>query len=249
MRFESKTAVVTGAGRGIGEAYATALAAEGAKVVVAELDRDNGERVAKEIEQAGGSAMFAEVDVSAEESAQSCAEATLAAFGRVDILVNNAAIYGDMELNSLLDVPLDYYKRFMAVNMDGALIMTRAFREALVADGGGVILNQSSTAAYMGAGYYGIAKLALNGITQTCARELGHAGVRVNAIAPGPTDTEATRTTVPEGLMRPILAQMPISRLGDVDEIVAAALFLVSDEASFVTGQVFNIDGGQIMKL
>lgn len=249
MRFEGKVAVVTGSGQGIGEAYAKQLAAEGARVVVAELNSEQGERVAKEIEQAGGAAIFVETDVADEASANAMADAATTAFDGIDLLINNAAIYGGMEMHSLLDVPLDYYRKFMSVNMDGALIVTRAVRKSMIERGGGAILNQSSTAAYMGAGYYGIAKLALHGITHTLARELGSRGVRVNAIAPGPVNTEATRSSVPEPLLDQIIATMPISRLGEPDDMIGPALFLLSDEARFITGHVLNVDGGQIMRV
>lgn len=247
-RFQGKVAVVTGAGKGIGEAYAKGLAAEGAAVVVAEIDPEGGERVAKEIEHSGGSARFVRTDVASEESTLAMADDVASAFGGCDLLVNNAAIYGGMRMDTLLTVPWDYYERFMSVNMNGALLVTRALWQQMAERGGGSIVNQSSSAAWMAAGYYGTAKLALHGITQSLARELGPRNIRVNAIAPGPTDTEATRETVPEVFLKQILQAMPISRLGTVDDMVAAAIFLLSDEASFITGHVLNVDGGQIMR-
>jgi 3-oxoacyl-[acyl-carrier protein] reductase len=176
------------------------------------------------------------------------AEAARQAFGGIDLLVNNAAIYHGMKLAGLLNVEWDYYRRFMGVNMDGALLCTRACWRAMQERGGGAIVNQSSTAAWMAAGYYGIAKLALHGITQSLARELGPHKIRVNAIAPGPTDTEATRTVVPKGILPQILASMPLPRMGQPEDLVGACLFLLSDEAAWITGQVLNVDGGQIMR-
>jgi 3-oxoacyl-[acyl-carrier protein] reductase len=249
MRFDGKVAVVTGAGRGIGEAYAKALAREGAHVVVAELDSDAGERVAKEIEQAGGTAVSVRTDVSSEDSTLAMAQAGIETFGGLDYLVNNAAIYGGMELYGLTTMPMDYWDKFMSVNMTGAVLCTRAVYASMAERGGGAVVNQSSTAAWMGAGYYGIAKLALHGITQSFARELGPMGIRVNALAPGPTDTEATRSTVPAEIIDQLLATMPLARMGTPDDMADACLFLLSDDARWITGHVLNVDGGQIMRV
>ena len=248
MQFQNKVAIVTGSAGGIGEAYAKALAAAGAAVVVADVKKDEGHRVVDEITKAGGTALFSEVDVSSNGSTRAMAEATVRRFGGIDYLVNNAAIYGGMKLASLLTVDWDYYAKFMDVNMNGALRCVRACYESMRERGGGVIVNQSSTAAWMGAGYYGIAKLALNGITQSLARELGPMKIRINAIAPGPTDTEATRSVVPEFMLKQLIAQMPLGRQGTPADLVGTLLFLLSDEAAWITGQVINVDGGQIMR-
>ena len=248
MRFKDKVAIVTGAGQGIGETYAKALAAEGARVVVAEINEDQGKRVAAEIGRAGGVATFVRVDVASPESTQAMAAATTAAFGGIDFLVNNAAIYHGMQIAPLIAVDWNYYKRFMDVNMHGALLCVRACFETMAQRGGGAIVNQSSTAAWMAIGYYGIAKLALNGLTQSLARELGPLNIRVNAIAPGPTDTEATRSIVPEPILKQLLAQMPLNRMGTPADLVGTCLFLLSDASAWMTGQVLNVDGGQIMR-
>ncbi|MHC4137550.1 MAG: SDR family oxidoreductase [Planctomycetota bacterium] len=216
MRFESKVAVVTGGGQGIGEGYAKALAKEGASVVIAELAEAQGERVAREISASGGEAVFVKTDVSSEDS-------TLA--------MGRAAV-----------------EAFMSVNMDGCVLATRAVHESMAERGGGAIVNQSSSAAWMGAGYYGIAKLAMHAITHSLARELGPKNIRVNAIAPGPTDTEATRKVVPDFIRDSILATMPLPRMGEVSDMVNACLFLLSDESSWITAQILAVDGGQIMR-
>lgn len=247
MRFSGKVAIVTGAGQGIGEHYATALAAEGAAVVVAEIAEESGHRVAAEMVASGGQALFVRTDVADEQSTRAAVAAAVAAFGGVDFLVNNAAIYAGMLRAPWMEVPLDYYRRFMEVNMNGVLLMARAVFPAMVERGGGVIINQSSTAAYGAGGYYGLAKLAVNGLTIGLAKELGAKNIRVNGIAPGPTDTMATQSSVPPAIIQHLLSAMPLGRMGQTQDIVNACLFLLSDEASWVTGQTWCIDGGQTL--
>ncbi|CAB4750433.1 unannotated protein [freshwater metagenome] len=249
MRFENKVAVVTGAAQGIGEAYAKALAAEGAKVVVADLNTEAGEQVAKQVEADGGTAMFVRTDVSSHESAAAMVEAVTAAYGGIDLLVNNAAIYGEMAFDLLISVDWDYYRKFMSVNMDGALVMTRAVYPSMQQRGGGAIVNQSSTAAYLYSGFYGLAKVGVNGLTQQLAHELGGMRIRVNAIAPGPTDTEATRVQAGDAAKDIVRNSLALKRMGRVEDMVGACLYLLSDEASWVTGQILAVDGGQTFRL
>jgi NAD(P)-dependent dehydrogenase (short-subunit alcohol dehydrogenase family) len=246
-RFDGKIAIVTGAAQGIGEAYARALAADGASVVVADQSSDLGEQVAKSIEADGGTATFVHVDVADPDSTRAMADATVEQYGGIDLLVNNAAIYGDMKFDVLIGVDWDYYRTFMSVNMDGALLCTRAVFRSMRDRGGGAIVNQSSTAAWTYAGFYGLAKVGVNGLTQQLAHELGSMNIRVNAIAPGPIDTEATRTTVGD-LVKPIVAQLAIKRMGTPDDLVGMCLFLLSDEARWVTGQIINVDGGLVFR-
>ena len=246
--IEGKVAIVTGAGGGIGEAYAKALAAEGAKIAIAEIVKENGERVAEEIRSSGGAAAFVEVDVGSEASTKAMAEAVIAEFGGIDFLVNNAAIFGNMKLDSLLHVDLDYYKQFMNVNLDGALLCTRACYRSMEERGGGAIVNQSSTASWMGVGYYGLSKAATNGLTHCLSKELGPMNIRVNAIAPGPTDTEAFANQVPEAYREQLVASLSLPRLGQPGDMASACVFLLSDAASWVTGQIFAVDGGHIVR-
>jgi NAD(P)-dependent dehydrogenase (short-subunit alcohol dehydrogenase family) len=204
-RFTDKVAIVTGAAQGIGEAYARGLAREGASVVVADLHEERGKAVAADV---GG--LFVRTDVSDPGSAAACAEAAVAAYGGIDLLVNNAAIYGDMEFDLLVNVDWDYYRRFMSVNLDGALVMTRACYPQMQARGGGAVVNQSSTAAWLYSGFYGLAKAG--------------------------------------GAARELVKGMALKRLGQPEDMVGACLFLLSDEAAWVTGQVLNVDGGQVFR-
>ncbi|SFF58463.1 SDR family oxidoreductase [Streptomyces mirabilis] len=244
MRFQDKVAIVTGAGQGIGEGYARALAAEGARVVVAELNEEQGERVAKEI---GDAALFVKVDVADPASAEAMAAAVMAEFGRIDYLVNNAAIFHSMRRDGLTTVPLDYLNRFLQVNLMGALHCTRAVVPHLPE--GGAIVNQSSTAAWLGGGYYGLAKAGINSLTASLAAELGGKNIRVNGIAPGPTDTDATRSIVPKEFQEQMTNSLAIKRMGTPEDLAPAVLFLLSDEARWLTGQVVSVDGGQVVRL
>lgn len=246
-RFTDRTAIVTGGAQGIGEAYARALAAEGANVVVADLNADAGEQVAKQIVADGGSAAFLPVDVADADSAVELAARTVETFGGIDHLVNNAAIYGGMKLDLLLTVPWDYYKKFMSVNLDGALNVTRAVWPHMRRKGGSIV-NQSSTAAWLYSGFYGLAKVGVNGLTQQLAVELGGNNIRINAIAPGPIDTEATRTVTPGNMVADMVGKLPLERMGTPADLVGMCLFLLSDEAGWVTGQIFNVDGGQVIR-
>jgi NAD(P)-dependent dehydrogenase (short-subunit alcohol dehydrogenase family) len=217
------------------------------RVVVADVNDEQGERVAKEIEADGGRAVFMHTDVSSADSASAMAHRTVAELGGIDGLVNNAAIYGTMQFDLLVTVDWDYYRKFMSVNMDGALVTTRAVYPHLKARGGGSIVNQSSTAAYLYSGFYGLAKAGINSLTQQLAHELGGMGIRVNAIAPGPTDTEATRLQAGDA-SKELVKQLAIKRMGRPQDMVGACMFLLSDEASWVTGQILAVDGGQVFR-
>lgn len=247
MDFNGKTIIITGAGGGIGEGYALACAGRGMNVVIAELNEEGGQRVADAINADGGSALFVKTDVGSESSAQACAKATVEKFGAINYLINNAAIFGDMKIEGYMNVEMDYLEKFMRINAHGCVIMTRAVVEHMTAAGGGAIVNQSSTAAWMSTGFYGVAKLAVNGITQSIANELGWRKIRVNAIAPGPTDTGALAKTAGD-YAKEMIKSMPIKRLGTPEDMANAALFLLSDEASWITGHILNVDGGQFMR-
>jgi 3-oxoacyl-[acyl-carrier protein] reductase len=246
--FAGKVAIVTGAGRGIGRAYAEGLAAAGASVVAADIDEVGATDTVKSINAGGGIAAAVRVDIADNDSVNAMAERATEQFGGIDFLVNNAAIFGGMKLDFLLTVDWDYLRRFLEVNLLGALVCTRACYQPMALRGGGAIVNQSSTAAYLYAGYYGWAKSGINSLTQQLAHELGSMNIRVNAIAPGPTDTDAARSVVPDDYMRQLLSSLALKRQGTPEDLVGMCLFLCSDEARWVTGHVFNVDGGQVMR-
>ncbi|QUT06726.1 SDR family oxidoreductase [Sphingobium phenoxybenzoativorans] len=249
MQFKNKVAVVTGAGGGIGEGYAMRLASEGAAVAIADIDEEGGERVAKAINAAGGNAIFYHCDVSSPSDATALAQAVEAHLGGADFLVNNASIFGKIEYIPLMDVDLDYYLKVQSVNMNGALIMTRAIAPLIERRGGGAIVNQTSTAAWVkNGGYYGVFKLAMNGLTTNLAMELGPRNIRVNAIAPGPVGTPAMLATVDPDMIEGIIQGGAVKRIGRVEDMADACVFLLSDQSSWISGQILAVDGGFIMR-
>ena len=243
MRFQDQVVIVTGAARGLGRRYAERFAEEGAKVVVADL-RDDVDIAAKEITDAGGTAIAVQVDVNDVAATQQMADDAVAAFGRIDVLVNNAGIWGDYEVKPLLTVEPEDWDFVMGVNVRGPLLCTRAVAPTMVAQGRGRIINISSIGAYMVSGVYGVSKLALNQLTYALAKELGPSGVTVNAVAPGPIDNEASRKQVPDAAMDRLRDGTFVKRLGDADDIYGMVAFLASDDAAWVTGQTHLVNGG-----
>ena len=252
MALEGRVAIVTGAGQGIGREYARVLAANGAAVAIADVNVDGAKETAAEIEKAGGRAVAIETDVGDKASCDRAAAKARDAFGPVTILINNAAIYHSMRLDPLLEMDIAYWRKVFAVNLDGALLMAQAVAPQMIAEGWGRIVNQTSTAAYMGGGtgaQYGVSKLALIGLTQGLAAELGPKGITVNAIAPGPIFTDATKKTVPEPLIEMLLAMTPINRHVEPDGLNGVLLFLLSEASSWMTGQTLVVDGGFVKRL
>jgi 3-oxoacyl-[acyl-carrier protein] reductase len=244
-----KVAVVTGSGQGIGRGYAQGLADAGAKIVVAELNEEKGAAAAKELESSGTEAMFVHTDISSEESTLAMAAAVTERFGGVDILVNNAAFFEGLPSDSIEEMPMERWNKVLAVNLTGPLLVTRAVVPSMRARGGGVIVNQTSTVAWINTPmriHYAVSKAALIPMTKSMARELGKDKIRVNAIAPGPINTDAL-AGVSEEVIERVKAQMCIPKLGEPEDLVGALLFLVSDQSAWMSGQTIVVDGGNIM--
>jgi 3-oxoacyl-[acyl-carrier protein] reductase len=245
--LDGRVAVVTGGTRGIGAAIAALLAEDGAAVVVSGRDADRLERVAKEIEGQGRAVLAVAADAAKREDCDRLVDTAKERFGRIDILVNNAGITRDGLLVRMKDEDWD---RVMEVNLRGAFLMTRAAAKAMVRQkSGGRVINIASTAGAMGnAGQanYSAAKAGLIGFTKAAARELAHWGILVNAVAPGLIETDMA-AAIPAGAREALLAQVPLKRIGTAREVAEMVRFLAGDEAAYVTGQVFHVNGGLYM--
>jgi NAD(P)-dependent dehydrogenase (short-subunit alcohol dehydrogenase family) len=247
--LKGRVAVVTGAGQGIGRAYATALAEQGAIVVSADLNGTAAEDTADAIRSDGGESSVITVDVSDRDSTLAMAATVRDRYRECHIIVNNAAIYHSMRLDPQLTVDIDYWRSIFSVNLDGPLLVTQALAPLLIEAEWGRVIMQTSTAAYGNGGAYGTSKLALLSLTRGFARELGGYGITVNAIAPGPILTEATQVTIPPERIDALIATAAIKRPGTVDDLVGTLLYLCSDAASWVTAQTVVIDGGITARL
>ena len=247
MRFGGKSVIVTGAARGIGRACAEAFAAEGASVLVADIDPAAGAATAEVIGRASGKALFVAADVGAAADAAALVDAALAWTGRLDVLVNNAAIIRTAEFLELSEADFDAVLR---VNLKGAFLVGQAAARAMVAGGGGAIVNMSSVNAVMAIANqapYNVSKGGLNQLTRVMALALADKGVRVNAIGPGSILTELLAVVMnDEAARRKILARTPLGRCGTPEEVARVALFLAGEDASYMTGQTVYLDGGRL---
>ena len=248
-RFEGKVAVVTGAGRGMGRAVALALGQEGARVVVAEVNPEQGVEVAQEIRAGGGRASAVTADVSRVEEVTRLFAEAVDAFGTVDILVNNAGIGVAKPILEYTEADWD---RQMGVNVKGVFFCSQAAARLMIPRRAGKIVNFASTSAFVSSSQPGVAydtsKGAVRQMTISMAAELAPQGINVNAVAPGTVATEMTRTSLSteEGLAWQ-LARIPIGRVGRPEDIAPVVLFLCSPEASYITGHVLVADGGWLL--
>ncbi|NBP72566.1 MAG: 3-oxoacyl-ACP reductase FabG [Alphaproteobacteria bacterium] len=251
MKLAGKAAIVTGAGRNIGEEIAVLFAQEGAKVAVVDMDEGRANAVTQRITDAGGDAIAATTDVADEDSTQEMAAKTVEAFGRIDGLVNNASLMSVLERRDWTEIPVDEWDRVQEVNMRGTFLCAKAVFPQMKEQGGGAIINISSGRFWHGTPnrlHYSTSKAGVIGLTRSLAREVGPDNITVNAITPGFTlsDTQvsssgdyAKNNAPPSGRC--------IQRHQYPEDLCGAVMFFLSPGASFISGQTLNVDGGQFM--
>jgi len=246
MRVKDKVVIITGGGSGIGKETGLLFAREGAKVVVGDVNEKAGAETIDAIKNAGGDALFVKLDVSNREETKQAVKDTIAKYGRIDVLINNAGIIQDALVVKMTESQWD---KVIDINLKGPFNCIQAVAEQMIAQGSGVILNISSIVALygnVGQTNYAATKAGLVGMTKTLAKELGKKGIRVNAIAPGFIYTPMT-ATVPEKILDMMKEKTPLKRLGTPGDIANALLFLSSDDASFINGAVISVDGGLLL--
>ncbi len=245
MRFDGKVAFITGGGVGFGRAFARALAAEGASIVIADIDGDAGAALALELEGAGTPALAVVCDAADERQVQAGIDATVERFGGVDVLINNAGKHLTKYNQPFSVLEREEVRALFDVNVIGVVNCSVAARPSMAARGGGVMLNISSMAAYMSTTPYAVSKLAVRGLTIAFATEFAGDGIRVNGIAPGLMATENAMDDLPTALVDEFVNDRQlVHRLGQMDDIVRAMLYLCSDESTFVTGETLKVSGG-----
>jgi 3-oxoacyl-[acyl-carrier protein] reductase len=244
--MSNRVAFVTGSSRGIGRAIALTLCREGFYIVVASPEVENNELVAGEIRAAGGEAMTLNLDIGSQESVKEGFGQVLAAKGRVDVLVNNAGITRDGLAVRMKPADWDLV---IKINLSGAFLAIQQVLPGMMKNRWGRIVNMASVVGQAGSPgqvNYVASKAALIGLTKALAQEMGSRGITVNAVAPGYIDTDMTRA-LPEAVKQKYLASIPLGRAGTIEDVAAAVKFLVSDDASYITGHVLAVNGGMYM--
>jgi 3-oxoacyl-[acyl-carrier protein] reductase len=251
-RLDGRVSIVTGGGNGIGKAYCEGLAAEGSAVAVAEIDGDAAERVASSLRATGAKAIEIATDVSDEQSTQRMAERTLSAFGRIDVLVNNAAVFATIPISRvpIEQLSVQEWDHVMSVNLRGIFLACRAVLPAMRQQGYGKIINISSGTALSGSPtriHYTTSKGGVLSFTRTLAREVGGSGIRVNAIAPGSTLSEENPDQDVLRMRQAPVGARALQRVQLPDDLVGSVVFFASPDSDFITGQTLVVDGGATM--
>jgi 3-oxoacyl-[acyl-carrier protein] reductase len=245
MRLKDKTAIVTGAARGLGRTFCMALAGEGAKIIA--LDIAEPDETVRMIEASGGTAKGVRADITVEADCHKAAEETVAAFGSIDILVNNAAIIFGIVRKPFYEIDPEEWDKVMTVNVKGAWLCTRAVFPYMQRQGKGKIVNLSSETYFTGSHgfvHYVTSKAGVVGLTRSLSVELGPHNITVNALAPGFTDSESSRSIA--DVTKYDTSLTPMGRLQQPDDLVGALIFLSSDDSDFITGQTILVDGGRV---
>jgi 3-oxoacyl-[acyl-carrier protein] reductase len=248
MKFQGKVSIVTGGGAGIGEAIALAFAREGAHVAIWDLDGNRAEKVSSTIQEMGHKSIAIQMSVANAREVNASVQRVLREYGRIDILINNAGIC--QVVPSLEEIKEEDWDRVLAVNLKGVFLCSKAVMGVMKKQKAGKIINMGSLAGKVGGiatgAHYAASKAAVMCLTKSLAKELGPYGVHVNAIAPGVIETDMTQM-ITGGDWRAYLSTIPLGRIGVVDEVAKVALFLASDEASYLTGEIIDVNGGQFM--
>jgi len=253
MRLKDRAAIVTGGARGLGRAFALRLAQEGARIMVMNIvlgdkDLEDMKETVRLINDTGGEAEYFKGDVTSEDDCRTMAEKTVGVFGKIDILINNAAIYDGLVRKPFDEISLDEWDRVMGVNVKGSFIATRAVYPFMKKEAYGKIINLCSETAFTGSHgfvHYVSSKGGILALTRALAVELGPHNIRINAIAPGFTDTEASRSLA--DVTKYDTSKTPLKRVGTPEDVTGAALYLASSESDFITGQTLVVNGGRYM--
>lgn len=251
MSFEGKVAVVTGGAQGIGEAYVRLLAGEGAAVVVADVNAERGQALAGALSDSGAAVLFRPTDVSDPAACAACVETATTEFGGVDFLVNNAGALSAYRLPPIHELSTEDYRRVFDINTHSVFYMSRAAIPVMIARGGGAIVNTSSVASWMADGVYAVSKLGVNGLTVALARSLAPHGVRVNAVAPGPTDTTGLRDIGVDVASLLTWAEehgKPSMTVAAPEDVARMGVYLLSDAARNISGQIVAVDGATVVR-